>query len=292
MRRFLILICLGWIAATLPGLSQSSRALAHEVMHSEILDRDIAYTVYLPADYETSDRQYRILYLLHGYGGDEANWLYYGEMDKTADELSATGQIQPLIIVSPNADNGWYINLADGSDDYEDMFIKEFIPHIEKNYKVFGTKITRAIGGLSMGGYGSLLYSIKYPDLFGVCIALSAAVMTDQEMLDRFNGKGGTSYGMMELYGCTKKQLSEHWYANSILKLVQDMPEDQRKAVNFYIDCGDDDFLYRGNSTLHMLMRDKGITHQYRVRNGDHSWDYWRSGLRDGLIYMYQVQRF
>ncbi|MBR5249985.1 MAG: esterase family protein [Bacteroidales bacterium] len=292
MRKFWIFICLGWMAAILPLSAQSGKVLANEVMHSEILNRDIAYSVYLPADYETSDRQYRILYLLHGYGGDEKNWLYYGEMDRAAEELSSTGEIVPLIIVSPNADNGWYINRADGTDDYETMFIEEFIPHIEKTFRVFGTKITRAIGGLSMGGYGSLLYSIKHPDLFSVCIALSAGVMTDEELLDRFNGKGGNHYGMMELYGCTKKHLSKHWYDNSILKLVENMPKEQCNAVNFYIDCGDDDFLYKGNSTLHILMRDKGIKHEYRVRNGAHSWTYWRSGLRDGLKFMYQVQRY
>lgn len=292
MRQFLLFLSLCWIAAILPSAAQPSRTYTHEVLHSEILNRDIAYTVYLPADYDSSDREYRIMYLLHGYGGDESNWLYYGEMDQTADRLIENNEIHPTIIVCPNADNGWYINRADGSDNFEDMFIQEFIPHIEKKYKVRAEKNFRSIGGLSMGGYGSLLYALKHPDLFSVCVAMSAGVMTDQELLDRINGKSGNSYGMMELYGCTKKRLSDHWYANSVLELVKNMPENQRKQVKFYIDCGDDDFLYRGNSELHILMREKGITHEYRVRDGAHNWTYWRSALEAGLKYISQVQRY
>lgn len=278
------------VLGLLPVFAQGGRVLDRQVLHSTLLDRDIAYTVYLPADYDRSDRHYPILYLLHGYGGDEANWLYYGEMNLIADRLTAEGRIQPTIIVSPNADNGWYVNRADGSDDYEKMFIEEFIPHIERTYRTIGDKSARAVGGLSMGGYGALLYSFRHPDMFSVCIALSAAVLTDEELLERFSGKGN-GFEMMEIYGCRKDRLSSHWHEHSILEIVPGIPDSRKRAVALYLDCGDDDFLYRGNSTLHMLLRDCGIPHEYRVRDGGHSWTYWRRGLEDGLLFMHARMR-
>ncbi|MDR1983838.1 MAG: esterase family protein [Prevotellaceae bacterium] len=260
-----------------------------KVFKSAILGRDVNYTIYLPPDYDVSSRQYPVLFLLHGYDGDHTNWLHYGEMNRIADELINEGKITPMIIVVADAKKTWYINNYTNTERYEDMYITEFIPYIEKNYRTRGNKSGRAIGGLSMGGYGSLLYSLKYPDLFYVCVAMSAAVFTDDEVKSRF--KEGESYGFKNLYGGTAENLSEHWHKNSIISIVKNLPENNKKSVKFYIDCGDDDFLSSGNSTLHIVMRDLKIDHEYRVRDGAHSWAYWRQCLYDGLIYINKCMR-
>ena len=279
------------IASCISAAAQN-RFTSDQPFHSEKLSQDLPYAVVLPADYDANpDTRYPVVYLTHGIGCTPDDWNdKYIQFENTLVQLEKEG-LGDMIYIFPTGFNSYYSNTYDGRYPYMDMFIQEFIPHIEKKYKVRAEKGFRSIGGLSMGGYGSLLYAIKYPDLFSVCIAMSAGVMTDQELLDRFNGNG-SSYGLMELYGCTKKRLSDHWYANSILELVKNMPENQRKQVKFYIDCGDDDFLYRGNSELHILMREKGITHEYRVRDGAHNWTYWRSALEAGLKYISQSQRY
>ena len=72
----------------------------------------------------------------------------------------------------------------------------------------------------------------------------------------------------------------EAWYKrHSVLELIKDMPDDQKKAVRWYIDCGDDDFLFEGNSRVHIAMRKKEIPHEFRIRDGGHNWTYWRESL-------------
>ncbi|MDR1182377.1 MAG: esterase family protein, partial [Bacteroidales bacterium] len=236
-----------------------------------------------------SSRKYPVLFLLHGYSDDHTGWMHYGEMNRIADELINEGKITPMIIVVADAKKTWYVNNHTNTERYEDMYITEFIPYIEKTYRARGNKLGRAIGGLSMGGYGSLLYALKYPDLFLVCVPMSAAVLTDDEVKARF--REGESYGLQNLFGGTAENLSEHWYKNSIINLVTNISEDNKKSVYFYIDCGDDDFLYLGNSTLHIVMRNLKVNHEYRVRDGEHTWTYWRQCLYDGLIYINKCMR-
>jgi len=163
------------------------------------------------------------------------------------------------------------------------MFIKEFIPFIEKEYRVRSKKEFRAIAGLSMGGNGALVLSMRNTELFSSCIAMSAGTFTDEEMIDKdeYNRYFGDIYGPK-----TKDGLSDHWKANNPLHLLENIDVKKLKSVRYYIDCGDDDFLYKGNSALHVKMRDLKIPHEYRTRQGGHEWSYWRTGLYDGLKYI------
>ena len=145
-------------------------------LSSKTLGRDIKYSVYLPADYNTSMRSYPVLYLLHGYSDNETSWIQFGEIEKTIDKLTSQMDFTPMIIVMPDAGESWYINNYDTTVRYEDAFFTDFIPTIEKNYRIRATKEFRAIGGLSMGGYGSLLYAMKHTDKFAACLAFSSAV--------------------------------------------------------------------------------------------------------------------
>jgi S-formylglutathione hydrolase FrmB len=185
-----------------------------------------------------------------------------------------------MIIVMPDAENTFYMNHASGKYQFEDFFMKELIPYIEKTYRCLAEKKYRAIAGLSRGGFGALLYAIHYPQIFSSCAALSAAVRTDAEVnampLKEFNDRFRMAFGDIKE---GEKRITDFYNQNSILYLVEHMPEVQKKEVRFYLDCGDDDFLYRGNSLLHIAMRDLNIPHQYRVRDGEHNWTYWRTGL-------------
>jgi enterochelin esterase-like enzyme len=259
----------------------------HEVIKSNILHKDVAYSVYLPFDYNTSNRFYPVVYLLHGYTDDQTGWIQFGEINSYADKAIAEGTIPPMIIIMPNADSSWYINSFDGKENYEDFFIKELMPAVENKYRIKAQKRFRGIAGLSMGGYGSLIYAMKYPNLFAAAAPLSAAVLTDDELVNLPQNSWDNTFA--RLYGNNlsgKQRLNNAWYQNSILKIVENTPADTLKKVRYWIDCGDDDFLTKGNCMLHIALIDKKIPHEYRVRDGAHNWTYWRSGITDALQFI------
>ena len=248
-------------------------------MHSDILKMDRKYALYLPPDYDSSSRSYPVLYLLHGYGDDQTGWVQFGEVLRIADEAINSGKATPMIIVMPDANTGTigYVNDAKGNWRYEDFFFQEFMPYIEKTYRIKPEKHYRAVAGLSMGGGGTFIYALHHPELFSSACPLSAA--TDLRTIDSLNNFKYTK-------GVTRKTKEEYYKNYNALDLIENMPEDQKKAVRWYIDCGDDDFLYEGNSLVHIAMRKKEIPHEYRVRDGVHSWVYWRAALPTVLEYV------
>lgn len=265
---------------------QSGKVLESLKFESKLVGYPVEYSVYLPADYETSNRSYPVLYLLHGYSDDETGWIQFGEANDIADRGIVNGDFPPCIIVMPDGKVTWYVNSFDGKDPWEDMFIQDFIPFIEKEYRIRPKKEFRAVAGLSMGGNGALLLSMRHPDLFSSCVAMSAGTFTDEEISanNQYDRYFGNIYGPKPAAG-----VSGHWKAYSPLHLLDSVEKDKLKSVRFYIDCGDDDFLYKGNAALHVKMRDLGIPHEFRVRNGGHEWSYWRTGLFDGLKYISQT---
>ncbi len=263
------------------------KVLEQKTVKSAILSRDVKYTIYLPADYATSERSYPVVYLLHGYTDDNTGWLQFGEVNRYADKAIADGTIPPMIIVMPNGDSSWYINSFDGKEKYEDFFVKEFMPSIEKTYHIKADKKYRGIAGLSMGGYGALFYALKYPDLFSATAPLSAGIFSDDQMTAMDDGTWKNVFA--PLYGYDLKgndRLNAAWYSTSILKMVETRKTDDLKKVRYWIDCGDDDFLTKGNCLLHLALTDKKVPHEFRVRDGAHNWTYWRTGITDALQFI------
>jgi len=279
----------GWILNV--ALAQNAgKVIEQNTIRSAILNKDVKYAVYLPADYTTSERTYPVVYLLHGYSDDHTGWVQFGEIQHYADKGISEGIIPPMIIVMPNGDSTFYINSYDGKENYEDFFIKEFIPSIEKSYRIKSQKMYRGIAGLSMGGYGTLIYSIKYPELFAAAAPLSAAVFDDDAMVtmpdDLWEG-----WSFDQLFGRGlkgKQRLNKAWYNNSVLKIVERASADKLNKVRYWIDCGDDDFLTKGNCLLHIALNEKKVSHEFRVRDGSHSWSYWRKGITDALQFIGQ----
>ncbi len=267
------------------GPAQTGKVLESLEFESKIVSYPVKYSIYLPPDYYTSERSYPVLYLLHGYSDDETGWIQFGEANSIADKAINSGDATSCIIVMPDGKVAWYTNSVDGKDRWEDMFTNEFIPSIEKKYRIRSKKEFRAIAGLSMGGYGALKLAMRHTDLFSSCVAMSAGVFTDDEMLknDEYDHYFGDIYGLK-----STNDLGEHWKANSPLYLVKTVDKEKLTSIRFYIDCGDDDFLYKGNSMLHIKMRELEIPHEYRVREGGHQWNYWRTGLYDGLKFISQ----
>ncbi|MEJ7643642.1 MAG: alpha/beta hydrolase-fold protein [Chryseolinea sp.] len=254
--------------------AQSSKVADNLTLPSKILKGDRKYAIYLPPGYESSSRSYPVLYLLHGGGDDQTGWVQFGEIQHYADKAISDGIATPMIIVMPDANTGTrgYVNTANGEWKYEDFFFQEFIPFIEKTYRIKTEKRFRAVAGLSMGGGGSFYYALHHPELFSSACPLSASTgplsMDDAKAwLDRNKQTASDA------------QLESFYKRYSSLELVNAMPDDQKKAVRWYIDCGDDDFLFEGNSLIHIAMRKKEIPHEFRIRDGGHTWTYWRTAL-------------
>jgi enterochelin esterase-like enzyme len=258
------------------------------LVKSKSMGKDIKYNIYLPADYDKTNRSYPVLYLLHGYSDDETGWTQFGEAGRIADETIKSGIAPAMIIVMPDAGVTFYINNADGKQKYEDFFINELIPHVEATYRARAKKEFRGVAGLSMGGYGTMIMALKHTELFAAAAPLSGAFWTDDDIAgmpaERWDGLFTGLFGK----GAGKERLSENWYRNSIFKIIETTPVEKLKSVKYYIDCGDDDFLIKGNMTLHAALIDKAVPHEFRVRDGGHTWTYWRTALPEVMKFVGQ----
>lgn len=287
-----ILIILALFIAETTIAGSRGKVIKSIPFQSTVLDTIVNYTIYLPPNYESSDKKYPILYLLHGYSDNENTWIKFGNVDQAADQAIVSNEVEDMIIVMPNGWLTWYVNQPSGDFNYEDMFIKEFIPHIERTYRVKANKKNRAISGLSMGGYGALGYAMKYPNVFATCVVYSAAIRPDDETLKLSQESFDLLYA--PVYGKNiegESRLSKHWNENNPIYLAKTVSVDELKSVNWYITCGDDDWLYYGNSVLRRIFRERNIPHEYRVRNGAHNWYYWRTYIADGLKFISQNLR-
>jgi len=274
-----------WVIAVLaPAQLHAQMGSVQEnlTLPSEILGGDRHYSIYLPPDYDSSSRSYPVLYLLHGAGDDHTGWVQFGEVLRIADQAIKDGKATPMVIAMPDANTGrrGYFNDVMGEWRYEDFFFQEFIPYIESTYRIRGEKRYRAVAGLSMGGGGSLMYALHRPEMFSSAAPLSAyqGPLTLEEFRERL---GSTE--------ASDAEVEAYFNHHSALWLIQNMPDEQRDAVRWYIDCGDDDFLYEGNSLVHIAMRKREIPHEFRVRDGGHTWTYWRGSLPAVLEFVSQA---
>ena len=261
--------------------SQGGKVIDQLSLKSKILNSERKYAVYLPSDYDHSNREYPVLYLLHGAGDDHTGWVQFGEVKSIADNANKEGLSTSMIIVMPDAQTGkrGYFNDIDNNWNYEDFFFQEFIPFIEKKYRIKSEKRYRAIAGLSMGGGGTFIYALRHPDMFSSACPLSGYM-------------GKLSYN--EFYESNEEKLKKYrrekvfnYYSNhNALSIIQNQTDENLKSVRWYIDCGDNDFLYEGNSLVHIALKKRGVPHEYRVRDGAHNWTYWRSALPEVLSFI------
>lgn len=285
MNKALIVLLFGIVS--FPLFAQGGKVFDQLSISSKILKAEREYAIYLPPDYENSNRSYPVLYLLHGYTDDQTGWVQFGEVKHIADKAIAEGTATPMIIVMPDADTGipGYANTIDKKWRYEDFFFEEFLPAIEKKYRIRTQKKYRAVAGLSMGGGGTFLYALHHPELFSSACPLSAWLgPKDKDEIARFIKNEGIEFKLDP----SKHNLEEYLNRNYALNLVDQMDAKVLNSIRWYIDCGDDDFLYEDNSLMHIALRKKEIKHEFRIRDGGHNWTYWRTALPTVLEFVTQ----
>ena len=278
MRKAIFLV---WIFMTFSAISQYSKVMDNLTLTSKILNGERKYAIYLPQDYETSQRKYPVLYLLHGSGDDQTGWVQFGEVLQITDKAVGDGLATPMVIVMPDAQSGQkgYFNSFDGEWNYETFFFEELIPFIEKKYRIKSEKRFRAIAGLSMGGGGAFIYALRHPEMFSSACPLSGVM--GELSYDEFYKKNETT-----LKGLRRETVYNYYSNHNALSIIKNQTDANLKSVKWYIDCGDDDFLFEGNSMVHVALKKRGIPHEYRVRDGSHNWTYWRSSLPKVLAFI------
>lgn len=273
---FILLILLGFSAfAQFPQLPHGKVSI--DSLKSEVLGVNRQYSVYLPKSFETNpDKKYPILYLLHGVFDNNMGWVMRGHLQDVANKLIDAGEAKEMVIVIPDAGREWngYFDMDGWS--YETFFFTEFMPYIENKYRVIGDKKNRAIAGLSMGGGGTTVYAQKHPDLFSSAYAMSALMG-----LPEGGGIPAQDQKMAEL----NRTVTE----NHCVKFVENADEatkEKLRTIRWFVDCGDDDFLFDVNMDFYKAMRNAQISCQLRVRDGGHDWEYWHSALYNALPFV------
>jgi S-formylglutathione hydrolase FrmB len=252
-------------------------------IQSTVLDSTILYNVYLPDGFETTDRKFPVVYLLHGLSDTYRAWNDKSHMKEIADELIGTGEATPMVIIMPNAGHPDIHHQWNGYFDmpgwkYETFFFTELLPTVERKYKIIGDKQHRAIMGLSMGGGGSTVYCQRHPEMFSSCYAMSAWLSSDEPKVGE-NGKD-------KLYLVTQSVYEKS--ATDFLANADEATKEKLRTVRWFFDCGDDDGLMGLSVKMHELSIHAGIKDELRIRNGGHNWEYWNSALRTALPFASQ----
>ena len=249
---------------------------------SKILRCDVRYCVLLPADYATAKtRRYPILYFLHGLGGNEQTLINLGVWNLVGD-LREQGRLGEFLIAAPAGGASFFINSQDGKQRYEDFFIREFMPQIERHYRVQANRAHRGLSGMSMGGYGALHFAFRYPELFGSVSVHSAALVERLPAVGA--GMGGRSVVSMvfgRVFGWPIDR--EFWNRNNPLTLARAAPD--LKQMKIYFDCGtEDDYGFdAGARRLDEILKSRGVPHEFHLYPGRHDWTYFAAHLPASL---------
>ncbi len=245
-------------------------------LNSKLMAREMPYRVAVPVGYKKSidKTAYPVIYLLHGLTGHFDNW---GDKTKIAEYLAPYN----FIVVMAEGDNGWYTDSASAPNDrYETYITQELIPEIDKKFRTLADRKHRAVAGLSMGGYGSIKYGLKYPETFALVGSFSGALGAaswNEKTLGN-NWKALTD-SITKIYGAGDSRTRAE---NDIFKLVKEMPAEKVNRLPFvYLDCGTEDFLIGSNRDFVSLLLEKKVRHEFRQLPGKHEWAYWEAQIQE-----------
>jgi len=243
-------------------------------MQSAVLHSAVRYCVYLPASYSTPEaatRKYPVLYLLHGLGGTQQSMATNGEWTVLQD-LRRENKVGDFLVVSPEAWDTFYINSRDGKTRYSDFLVREFIPFIERKYRIRATRATRGITGFSMGGYGALRTAFANPEMFGSVSSHSGAIMREPPKPLAAGEMPGDMVGELLAKTFGNPVDRQYWLLNSPYVLARKNGV-ALMSMKIYFDCGtEDNFgLYRGANDLNETLESLKIPHEFHLYPGGHS---------------------
>lgn len=267
----LIALAAAFAGLVLPAFPQQSTSAStvidtveQRVFYSSSLQREMPYEVVLPIGYAAGQQRYSVLYLLHGWQGDETDWVKRTHLR----DLAASYQ---LIVITPRADNSWYVNSATNpADRYADYVLDDLIADVESHYRAIADTQHRAIAGLSMGGYGALLFALRRPALFDFAASISGAFSGPagiEDIMPQLKPSIDQAYGV--LGSSTRKQ-------NDLDLLIATA---NRTLPYLFIECGTADPLLPSNRHLVAELSKYKLPYEYHEHPGTHTWSFWDSSL-------------
>jgi enterochelin esterase-like enzyme len=267
-----LLVALAALAAFAGPVAAST--IAMRSFHATSLERDWSYVVYLPSGYRADAARYPVLYLLHGNNGDAMDWVTQGDLQGTADTLIARHEIPPVVIVMPQGGTDWYV---DRKEKMETAFFADLVPEIESHFAVENERSGRAIGGVSMGGFGALRYTMEHPELFCGALLLSPAIYSGDP-------PPGSAARRVGVFG--EHQFDAHVWRALNYPALWNGYFGRPWRVPIFIAAGDDDLVIQAESSLlYTRLREAGNPAALRIVDGGHVWPVWRELLPAALKY-------
>lgn len=248
---------------------------------SKILQRAVPYCVLLPPSYDADkSHRYPVLYFLHGLGDNEQFFIHTGGFNLVED-LWEQHQLADFLIATPQGGASFYINSHDSRRRYEDFFLEEFLPGIEKRYRTETGRSNRGIAGISMGGYGALHIAFRHPQLFGAVEAHSAALL---EKLPNVTARDARQMGRLRVLGDAFGTPFDaaFWNENDPVTIARTA---KLAGLKIYFDCGsEDDYGFDGGAeALDRLLTSRHIPHEFHLYPGGHDWSYFAQHLPASL---------
>lgn len=261
------------------GLPASASEVVERSFQSAVLQAELRYTVYLPDAYAETPRRYPVLYLLHGHGGNEHDWLQHGALRATADRLIRCAGVSPFIVVMPGGGSTWWV---DGETvQAQRALVQELLPHIDATLRTLPTRQGRMIAGLSAGGYGALLAALQHADRFAAAAAFSPAAYVPEPPADSAARQTAAFAVQGRFDPATWQRLNypAAWPAYAAGSHI----------VPTFLHSGDHDHLGIAQQTAQLFQR--FFVHQpkqveLRIVDGGHEWAVWRRALAEALPYL------
>jgi len=270
MKRLLLLVFVSMLTlaaafAQVITVSPPKDTVIQRTFFSAALQREMPYNVVLPAGYAGSEQRYPVLYLLHGWQGDETNWINLTHLVQVASAY-------PVIVVTPRANNSWYVNSATvPADRYADYIFTDLIADVDAHFRTLATPRQRAIAGLSMGGYGAMLFSLRHPGAFAFAASISGA----------FTGPAGIEQVLPGLKPSTDAAFgapaSDTRKQNDLDPLLA--ADDPAQQPHFFLECGAGDPLLESNRHVVAELSSGKFAYEYHELPGAHTWAFWDQSL-------------
>lgn len=257
----------------LPGVWQGRAAeLVQAEFKSDLVPKPVPYAILLPDGDRESGRTLPVLFLLHGGGGDRD---YLVRLRKTFEELWSSGKLPKMVVATPSVTpRCFYMDYKDGTEKWESFLIGPFREFLQQKYNASKDPKRNFIGGISMGGMGSLRIALKHPEMFGGVAAMEPGIepilhWKDMQPRHRFWREDSLFWAA---FGNPVDPV--HWEQNNPAAIAQaNAAKVRASGLQIYLDCGDNDMflLYEGTEFLHRILYDNQIKHEYHlVRGADH----------------------
>ena len=310
------------IALTLPvapaARAQPKGRVVTDTLWAGALGTRKELRVYLPPSYDAQpQRRYPVVYYLHGWTGNERNWVEVGRLDSIADSVMRAG-VPEMIIAMPDGDDSWYTtwntleNAAACRRDtvrtepassycvswphYDDYIVNNVVSHVDRKYRTKADREHRGIAGLSMGGYGAVTLAMNNPNVFAAAASHSGVLAPELPATDssgRIREGAERVAALREYYRGTWASLalafgrdSTAWRARDPSRIASRVFRTKPHRPALHIDVGVADRYLPQNRAFHAELTRLGVSHVYRELPGTHNWVYWRANLPASLAWL------